>query len=126
MRDFLKRCQTKTNRFFLETIITCFPLTCASWVQSSVKTTTLKQEPSSTIAPDDPLNILQYILRYLTKQSREPVESVRDLAELITNTCITLFDRDDLSQEFQFFEFFERSIATIVSKTVILRREGVI
>ncbi|KAK2746815.1 hypothetical protein FQN57_002857 [Myotisia sp. PD_48] len=64
----------------------------------------------------DPLNVHQIILKHLQRQAREPITSVGGLATLITDTCIGLFDQHQAPDEFQFFDFFERSVGDVVDQ----------
>lgn len=64
---------------------------------------------------DDPLDIHQIVLKQLTESSRQPVTSVYSLANIITNTCAKAFDQYQVPEDFQFFDFFEISISTVVS-----------
>lgn len=68
----------------------------------------------------DPLNVHQIILKHLQGKVRAPITSVYELANLITDTCVNLFDPYRASDDFQFFDFFERSIGDVVSKLVML------
>jgi hypothetical protein len=63
----------------------------------------------------DPLNVQQTILKHLQGTTRAPITSVYGLANLITNSCADVFDQFKTPPEFQFFDFFERSIGTLVS-----------
>jgi len=63
---------------------------------------------------NDPLNIHQIIMKHLQGSARAPITSVYDLANLITDSCVNLFAQDQAPEEFQFFEFFERSISSVV------------
>lgn len=67
--------------------------------------------------PHDPLNIQRRVTKYLNVPTRDAVTSVYDLAQLITDTCVTLFDQQDLPgrHQFPFLDMFERSIAHVVS-----------
>ena len=67
----------------------------------------------------DPLNIHQTILKNLQGSTRAPVTSVYDLAKLVTNSCVEAFDQYKIPPDFQFFDFFERSIGAVVRKTSI-------
>jgi hypothetical protein len=60
------------------------------------------------------MNLHQKVLRHLKSTDRKPVTSVHDLACLITDTCAGLFDQDEIQDEFQFFDFFERDIVRLV------------
>jgi hypothetical protein len=61
------------------------------------------------------MNLHQKIIRHLRRGDRKPVTSVHDLACLIADTSTSLFDQDDIPDEFRFFDFFERDIARLVS-----------
>lgn len=54
-------------------------------------------------------------MKQLNRQSRDAVTSVYDLVQLLTHTCVTLFDQQDTpGGKFQFFDMFEQSIAHVV------------
>lgn len=65
----------------------------------------------------DPLDVYQMILKILQRSDDrgDPISSVHDLANLITNSCLDVFDTYKVPSEFQFFDFFERSIRAAVS-----------
>lgn len=63
----------------------------------------------------DPLNVHQLILKHLQGSARKPITTVSELAILITDSCVGLFDQYQIPDEFQFFDFFERSIGAVVS-----------
>jgi hypothetical protein len=63
----------------------------------------------------DPLNVQQTILKHLQGTMRAPLTSAYDLANLVTNSCADVFDQFKTPSEFQFFDFFERSIGALVS-----------
>ena len=78
-------------------IITCFP---QRWEQPK----------------NDPLSVLDGIIEDMNSKTRPPVESVFDLATLITGRCSGVFDRHQLEDEdFQFLDMFESSIGQVVS-----------
>lgn len=64
----------------------------------------------------DPLNVHQRILKHLQGEARTAITSVYDLASIITESCVGLFDPYQVSDEFQFFDFFERCIGDVVRK----------
>ena len=64
----------------------------------------------------DPLNVHQTILKHLQGTARAPVTSAYEMAKLITNTCTDVFDQYRIPPEYQFFDFFERSIGNLVRK----------
>lgn len=64
---------------------------------------------------DDPLNVSQIVNRHLLKQNRSAVESVFELAGLITTCCVDLFDPHQVSEDYLFLDFFENSIGQAVS-----------
>lgn len=72
-----------------------------------------------TFLQQDPLNVHQTILKNLQGSARAPITSVYDLAKLITSSCADVFDQYRIPPHFQFFDFFERSIGAVVSKTSI-------
>ncbi|CAG8958418.1 hypothetical protein HYFRA_00011095, partial [Hymenoscyphus fraxineus] len=59
----------------------------------------------------DPLNVLDSIIEDLNDTTREPVQSVYDLAMVITGRCCGVFDRHRGGDEdYQFLDMFESSI----------------
>jgi hypothetical protein len=68
----------------------------------------------------DPLNVHQMILKHLQGEARAPITSVYELAKIITDSCVNLFDPYQAPDEFQFFDFFERSIGDVVSKLTMI------
>ncbi|TPX21918.1 hypothetical protein DIZ76_015883 [Coccidioides immitis] len=64
----------------------------------------------------DPLNVHQMILKHLQSRARDPITSVYALATLIADTCMELFDEYRVPDEFQFFDFFERSIGDVIDQ----------
>ncbi|KAL5394219.1 hypothetical protein PMIN06_009108 [Paraphaeosphaeria minitans] len=60
---------------------------------------------------NDPLNVLDGIIENINSNTREPVQSVYDLAMVITNRCSGVFDRHRMGDEdYQFLDMFESSI----------------
>ncbi|EEH10557.1 serine/threonine-protein kinase ripk4 [Histoplasma capsulatum G186AR] len=64
----------------------------------------------------DPLNVHQMILSHIGLKTRDPLRSAHDLAQLITGFCICLFDEYQVPDEYQFFDFFERSIGAVIDQ----------
>ncbi|KAM0333931.1 hypothetical protein ACHAQA_000948 [Verticillium albo-atrum] len=60
--------------------------------------------------PDDPLNVPQIVDKHLLKRNRGAVESVFELAGLITTCCVDLFDPYQVEEDYLFLDFFENSI----------------
>ncbi|KXJ93837.1 hypothetical protein Micbo1qcDRAFT_39431 [Microdochium bolleyi] len=76
-------------------IITCFP---QRWDQPK----------------QDPLNVLDGIIEETNAKTRPPMESVYDLAMLITHRCSGMFDRHRLHDPaYQFLDMFEHSIGIV-------------
>ncbi|TPX10123.1 uncharacterized protein E0L32_001320 [Thyridium curvatum] len=88
-----------TNKWhFLDLIITCFP---QRWDQPR----------------QDPLNVLDGIIEETNAKTRPPMQSVYDLAMLITNRCSGMFDRHRLDdQDYQFLDMFESSIGHVTNR----------
>ncbi|KAI0968896.1 hypothetical protein F4678DRAFT_441820 [Xylaria arbuscula] len=79
-------------------VITCFP---QRWDQPK----------------NDPLNVLDGIIEETNAKTRPPIQSVYDLAMLITSRCSGMFDRsrsDD--QNYQFLDMFENSIGVVTDR----------
>lgn len=62
----------------------------------------------------DPMNIHHRVAKHLKETSREPIESIFDLAGLIATCCASAFDENQIPDEMQFFDFFEQSIGSVV------------
>lgn len=73
---------------------------------------TAKQWP--VIDPNDPLNVSKLVTQHLLKTGRGAIENVYEFAGLITTCCLDVFDPQSVPDEFQFFDFFERSIGRVV------------
>ncbi|POS74046.1 ankyrin repeat and protein kinase domain-containing protein 1 [Diaporthe helianthi] len=81
-----------------DTVITCFP---QRWDQP----------------PQDPLNVIDGIVEETNAKTRPPIQSVYDLAMVITGRASGLFDRHRLhEQQFQFLDMFESSIGHITDQ----------
>ncbi|CAJ2504127.1 Uu.00g115210.m01.CDS01 [Anthostomella pinea] len=79
-------------------VITCFP---QRWDQPK----------------HDPLNVLDGIIEETNAKTRPPIESVYDLAMLITSRCSGMFDRHRLDdQNYQFLDMFENSIGVVTDR----------
>ncbi|KAI2639228.1 hypothetical protein GGS21DRAFT_488139 [Xylaria nigripes] len=79
-------------------VITCFP---QRWDQPK----------------NDPLNVLEGIIEETNAKTRPPIQSVYDLAMLITGRCSGMFDRSRFDdQNYQFLDMFENSIGSITDK----------
>lgn len=81
-----------------DTVITCFP---ERWDQPK----------------QDPLNVVDGIIAETSAKTRTrtPIQSVYDLAMVITNRCSGLFDRERIEQ-FQFLDMFESSIGSVTDQ----------
>ena len=66
----------------------------------------------------DPMDVHQRILNHLKRAERAPITTIYELANLITNTCVNVFDQYTVPDAFQFLDFFERSIGNIVGSHV--------
>ncbi|KAI1425207.1 hypothetical protein F5Y12DRAFT_784860 [Xylaria sp. FL1777] len=79
-------------------VITCFP---QRWAQPK----------------NDPLNVLDGIIEETNAKTRPPIQSVYDLAMLITSRCSGMFDRSRLDdQNYQFLDMFENSIGVVTDR----------
>ncbi|TGJ83650.1 hypothetical protein E0Z10_g5092 [Xylaria hypoxylon] len=66
---------------------------------------------------NDPLNVLDGIIEETNAKTRPPIESVYDLAMLITSRCSGMFDRNRLDdQNYQFLDMFEASIGVVTDR----------
>ncbi|KAK5636449.1 hypothetical protein RRF57_012161 [Xylaria bambusicola] len=86
------------NSQSLDLVITCFP---QRWDQPK----------------NDPLNVLDGIIEETNAKTRPPIQSVFDLAMLITSRCSGMFDcgRFD-DQNYQFLDMFENSIGVVTDR----------
>lgn len=75
------------------------------------------QRRPSVLLKDDAslLDIHQRLLAHLGLSRRAPVTSVFQLAHTITTFCIDTFDPHLVPEDYQFLDFFERSIGNVVS-----------
>jgi Mg2+ and Co2+ transporter CorA len=79
-------------------VVTCFP---QRWDQPK----------------QDALNVLEGIIEETNAKTRLPVQSVFDLAMLVTSRCSGMFDRHRLDdQEYQFLDMFESSIGHVTNR----------
>ncbi|KAI0487540.1 hypothetical protein F4859DRAFT_465405 [Xylaria cf. heliscus] len=79
-------------------VITCFP---QRWDQPK----------------NDPLNVLDGIIEETNAKTRPPIQSVYDLAMLITSRCSGMFDDSRLhDQNYQFLDMFESSIGVVTDR----------
>lgn len=73
---------------------------------------------------NDPLNVLDSIIEDINDKSREPVQSVYDLAMIVTSRCSGVFDRHRMGDEdYQFLDMFESSIGNATDKETKLFQE---
>lgn len=81
-----------------DTVITCFP---QRWDQPK----------------QDPLNVVDGIVEETNAKTRPPIQSVYDLAMVITGRASGMFDRHRFDeQQYQFLDMFESSIGTVTDK----------
>ncbi|TLD32578.1 putative electron transfer flavoprotein subunit alpha [Venturia nashicola] len=81
-----------------ELIVTCFP---ERWEQPR----------------NDPMMVLDGIVEDMNAKTRPPINSVYDLALLITSRCCGVFDRHKLDNvDFQFLDMFESSIGKVTNQ----------
>jgi Mg2+ and Co2+ transporter CorA len=73
---------------------------------------------------NDPLNVLDSVIEDINSKTREPVNSVYDLAMIITSRCSSVFDRHRMGdEEYQFLDMFESSIGNATDRETILFKE---
>ena len=66
---------------------------------------------------NDPLNVLDGVIEHINSNTRDPVQSVYDLAMIIVNRCAGVFDRHRMGDEdYQFLDMFESSIGEATEK----------
>lgn len=83
--------------------------------------TTARRRPTArSHSADDPMNVQHKVLRHLKETSRKPIESIYDLAGLIATCCASTFDETQIPEDMQFFDFFERSIGSVVCELMSL------
>ncbi|EPE31754.1 hypothetical protein GLAREA_12510 [Glarea lozoyensis ATCC 20868] len=102
------------------TVISCSPQRWHSWLEDSgaVSHVTEEQKIRLPKLQDDPLDVHQIILKHLQRSARKPVTTAYDLAGIIAQSCANVFDQHQVPNEFQFFDFFERSIGTVIEGEV--------
>ncbi|KAK0705583.1 hypothetical protein B0H67DRAFT_387126 [Lasiosphaeris hirsuta] len=64
----------------------------------------------------DPLDVHQNLLRYLRTTRRAPLTTAHELADLVTNFCVNVFDPYQVPEHLQFFYFFERSLGIVADQ----------
>lgn len=73
---------------------------------------------------NDPLNVLDNVIEDINSKTREPVQSVYDLAMTITSRCTGVFDRHRMGdEEYQFLDMFESSIGSATDRETVLFKE---
>jgi hypothetical protein len=81
------------------------------------------QDASGTLKINHrPLNVQHNISLYLRRATRAQIKSPYELASLIVNHCANVFADHDVPADYQFFDFFERSIGRVVSTQTKLFR----
>ena len=84
-----------------------------------------EQQPSAVPEEEaNPLDIHQRLLAHLDSSSRAPITSVFQLAHTITTFCVDTFDPHRVPEDYQFFDFFERSIGNVVSAQTWKKSQG--
>ncbi|KAH8774561.1 hypothetical protein F5883DRAFT_15667 [Diaporthe sp. PMI_573] len=86
--------------------------------QVSPPQTSRKEPAAKPHRADDPMNVQHRVLRHLREISRDPIESIYDLAGLIATCCASAFEENQIPDDMQFFDFFERSIGSVIDKTI--------
>ncbi|TGO07790.1 hypothetical protein BTUL_0247g00190 [Botrytis tulipae] len=82
----------------------------------SPDSSTAEKRKRLAVLRQDPLNVHQKALKYLQSSTRPPIVSPYDVANLVVDMCVNLFDQYQVPEEFQFFDFFERSIGVVIDK----------
>ncbi|KAF7939003.1 uncharacterized protein EAE98_001339 [Botrytis deweyae] len=82
----------------------------------SPDSSTAEKRKRLAVLRQDPLNVHQKVLKYLQSSTRPPIVSPYDVANLVVDMCVNLFDQYQVPEEFQFFDFFERSIGVVIDK----------
>jgi Mg2+ and Co2+ transporter CorA len=73
---------------------------------------------------NDPLNVLDSIIEDINDKTRDPVQSVYDLAMIVTSRCTGVFDRHRMGDEdYQFLDMFESSIGNATDRETLLFKE---
>jgi hypothetical protein len=85
---------------------------------NSPASSTAEKKKRLALLRQDPLNVHQKILKHLQSSTRRPITSIYDVASLVVHSCIDVFDQYQVEEEFQFFDFFERSIGVVVSRFI--------
>jgi hypothetical protein len=75
-------------------------------------------QPESIVRPkqrqNDPINAHQKVIEHLGDLVRKPITSVYDLASMMTNHYINMFDEYSIPEEYHFFTFYKHSISDVV------------
>jgi len=101
---------------FIDTVISCCPQVWDSWKEHVYGSDDNTGE-KLPLLPDheDERSIRNLVLRYIESSQGSSIKSVYDLANVIVDSCGMVFDQYQVSQSFQFMDFFERSIGKVVS-----------
>ncbi|KFY46224.1 hypothetical protein V494_00546 [Pseudogymnoascus sp. VKM F-4513 (FW-928)] len=94
-----------------DTVISCCPQRWQSWPENEPMDSNPETPPVTL--QDDPLNVHHAVLNHLKQPVREPITSAYDLAGIIADSCASVFDPFRITDEFQFLDFFERSISVV-------------
>ena len=70
---------------------------------------------------DDPLNVLEGVILDINSKTRDPVQSIYDVAMIITGRCSGIFDRHRVGDgEYQFLDMFDSSIGSAMDREATL------
>lgn len=72
-------------------------------------------DDQSMDTPYRPLDVQHSILQHLNSPSRAALGSPHDLAGVIAEICVNVFDQHGIPSDYRFLDFFVRSIGGVVS-----------
>lgn len=62
------------------------------------------------------MHVQKSVVNYLSRSQRQPVVDVRALANVVVQQCATMFHGGSVPRCLQFFDFFEETVASVVSR----------
>lgn len=62
------------------------------------------------------MHVQKSVVNYLSRSQRRPVVDVRALANVVVQQCATMFHGGSVPRCLQFFDFFEETVASVVSR----------
>lgn len=94
-------------------MITCSPLNWDAWAHHPYHDPTHNK---FVWQGEDSVNVQRKVVNHLKQtRNRAAVSSVYEMARLIADKCASLFGGHDLDIDLRFFDFFEQTVARVVS-----------